>query len=197
MRPAFYLPGAFILFIFDARGGVMRVFVIVIAIVALCGITISIHSGAAQPGQGRGGERGTYILQQAPADRAVDFSLEWLQNEYRNMDAAKRQTTRMLEGGKYNVNIRRITAAETALVHPVTADVWVVTEGAGTLTTGGELKAGKIVGGVSREIKVGDVIFVPAGVPHGVSGVKNSITWLNIRFDTNWAPPAPAAAAPR
>ena len=43
----------------------------------------------------------------------------------------------MIEGGKYNVNIRRITAAETALVHPITADLWVVLEGGGTLTTGG------------------------------------------------------------
>ena len=35
---------------------------------------------------------------------------------------------------------RRITAAETALVHPITADLWVVIEGGGTLTTGGVLE---------------------------------------------------------
>ena len=71
-------------------------------------------------------------------------------------------------------------------MHPDTADVWVVTEGAGTLTTGGKLEGGKIVGGESHPIKVGDVEFIPAGVPHGVSGVTGSITWLNIRFDTNY-----------
>jgi mannose-6-phosphate isomerase-like protein (cupin superfamily) len=93
---------------------------------------------------------------------------------------------RMLEGGRFNVNIRRITDAETALVHPNTADVWVVTEGSGTLTTGGKLDKGKIIGGESHPIKAGDVEFIPAGVPHGVSGVTGSITWLNIRFDTNY-----------
>jgi hypothetical protein len=30
------------------------------------------------------------------------------------------------------------------------------------------------------------VVFVPAGIPHGVTGVTGSITWLNIRFDTNY-----------
>jgi mannose-6-phosphate isomerase-like protein (cupin superfamily) len=102
------------------------------------------------------------------------------------MDAKKLQTLRMLEGGKYNVNIRRITNAETALVHPTTIDLWVVLEGSGTLTTGGTIQNGKIVGGQSHTIKAGDVEFIPATVPHGVSGVQGSITWLNIRWDNDW-----------
>ena len=93
---------------------------------------------------------------------------------------------RMLEGGKYNVNIRRITNAETALVHPTTIDLWVVLEGSGTLTTGGTIQNGKIVGGQSHRIKAGDVEFIPATVPHGVSNVQGSITWLNIRWDNDW-----------
>jgi mannose-6-phosphate isomerase-like protein (cupin superfamily) len=126
------------------------------------------------------------VLQQAPTDKTVSIPLETLKKYYGDMDAKKNQTLRMLEGGRYNVNIRRITNAETALVHPDTADVWVVTEGSGTLTTGGKLENGKIVGGESHPIKVGDVEFIPAGVPHGVSGVVGAITWLNIRFDTNY-----------
>ena len=144
------------------------------------------QTGTAQGAEGRGRGGGTAILQQAPKDRAVSMSLETLAGYYKDMDAKKQQTLRMLEGGRYNVNIRRITDAETGLVHPDTADVWVVTEGSGTLTTGGKLEAGKIIGGESHPIKVGDVEFIPAGVPHGVSGVKGSITWLNIRFDTNY-----------
>ena len=104
------------------------------------------------------------------------------------MDAKKLQTLRMIEGGKYNVNIRRITAAETGLVHPITADLWVVLEGGGTLTTGGVLEKGKILGGQSRPIKVGDVVYIPSGLPHGVSGVDKNITWLNVRWDTDWPP---------
>ena len=132
------------------------------------------------------GEGKTVILQKAPEDKTVSIPLETLKGYYGDMDGKKLQTLRMLEGGRYNVNIRRITAAETALVHPVTADVWVVTEGAAMLTTGGKLENGKIVGGETHAIKPGDVEFIPAGVPHGVSGVTGSITWLNIRFDTNY-----------
>jgi mannose-6-phosphate isomerase-like protein (cupin superfamily) len=110
------------------------------------------------------------------------------------MDAKKLQTLRMIEGGKYNVNIRRITAAETGLVHPITADLWVVLEGAGTLTTGGVLEKGKILGGQSRPIKAGDVVYIPSGLPHGVSGVDRNITWLNVRWDTDWPADSPMGA---
>jgi mannose-6-phosphate isomerase-like protein (cupin superfamily) len=149
--------------------------------------TVAFMAGqeAATKGPARGEGR-TVILQQAPLDKTVSIPLETLNKYYSDMDAKKMQTLRMLEGGRYNVNIRRITNAETALVHPDTADVWVVTEGAGMLTTGGKLEKGKIVGGETHAIKPGDVEYIPAGVPHGVSGVTGNITWLNIRFDTNY-----------
>ena len=56
----------------------------------------------------------------------------------------------------------------------------------------GRIDGGKIVGGQSHALKAGDVEFIPAGVPHGVSGVQGSITWLNIRWDTDWATKTPA-----
>jgi len=151
---------------------------------ALVGAVLMLGQGPAE--RKGGGEGRVTILQAAPTDKSVSIPLETLKNYYSDMDSKKRQTLRMLEGGRYNVNIRRITGAETALVHPNTADVWVVTEGSGTLTTGGKLENGKIVGGESHTIKPGDVEFIPAGVPHGVSGVNGSITWLNIRWDTNY-----------
>ena len=73
----------------------------------------------------------------------------------KDMDAKKQQTLRMIEGGKSNVNIRRITNAETALVHPNTIDVWVVLDGGGTLTTGGKIENGKIVGGHVARVQGG------------------------------------------
>src|SRR5688572_32184341 len=145
--------------------------------------------------QGReGGGGGAVILQPAPKDRSVAISKETLAGYLKDMDAKKLQTLRMLEGGKYNVNIRRITAAETGLVHPITADLWVVLEGGGTLTTGGVLEKGKILGGQSRPIKVGDVVYIPSGLPHGVSGVNGNITWLNVRWDTDWPVDSPMGA---
>lgn len=160
----------------------IRAIVIAMVLASVCGAL-----GFAQnAGRGRGEGGGTAILERAPTDRSVAIPLAKLQQYYKDMDGKRQQTLRMLEGGRYNVNIRRITNAETALVHPDTADVWVVTEGSGTLTTGGRLEGGKIVGGESHQITAGDVEFIPAGVPHGVSGVSGSITWLNIRFDTNY-----------
>jgi mannose-6-phosphate isomerase-like protein (cupin superfamily) len=144
--------------------------------------------------QGRGGEGRTVILEQAPKDHSIAIPKDKLAQYLKDMDAKKLQTLRMIEGGKYNVNIRRITAAETGLVHPITADLWVVLEGGGTLTTGGVLENGKINGGQSRKIKMGDVVYIPSGLPHGVSGVDNTITWLNVRWDTDWPPDSPMGA---
>ena len=145
-------------------------------------------------GRGQGGEGRTVILEQAPKDHSIAIPKDKLAQYLKDMDAKKLQTLRMIEGGKYNVNIRRITAAETGLVHPITADLWVVLEGGGTLTTGGVLEKGKILGGQSRPIKVGDVVYIPSGLPHGVSGVDNNITWLNVRWDTDWPPDSPMGA---
>jgi mannose-6-phosphate isomerase-like protein (cupin superfamily) len=145
-------------------------------------------------GRGPGAEGRTVILEQAPKDHSIAIPKDKLAQYLKDMDGKKLQTLRMIEGGKYNVNIRRITAAETGLVHPITADLWVVLEGGGTLTTGGVLEKGKILGGQSRPIKVGDVVYIPSGLPHGVSGVDKNITWLNVRWDTDWPPDSPMGA---
>ena len=150
---------------------------------------VRLHAGG-QQGVGTGAN----VRMQAPVDKAADFPLSDLQATYKDMDARKLLTMRLVEGGKYNVNIRRLSAAERPLVHPKTADVWVVTEGSGTLVTGGELVDGtrsangdlsgaSIRGGIERVIKTGDVVFIPAGLSHGVRETTG-ITWLNIRFDT-------------
>jgi mannose-6-phosphate isomerase-like protein (cupin superfamily) len=169
----------------------MRKVAIGAVFVAMCG---TIGLAQAPAGGGRGGGAGTVILEQAPKDHSIAIPKEKLDQYLKDMDAKKLQTLRMIEGGKYNVNIRRITAAETGLVHPITADLWVVLEGGGTLTTGGVLEKGKILGGQSRPIKAGDVVYIPSGLPHGVSGVDNNITWLNVRWDTDWPPDAPMGA---
>ena len=163
----------------------MRRIGLVFVVTAILGVSAT-PMALAQQAQAPAPGGATVVLQQAPTDHTVAIPKEALAKYFTDMDARQLQTLRMLEGGKYNVNIRRITNAETALVHPNTIDVWVVLEGAGTLTTGGSLQNGKIVGGQSHAIKAGDVEFIPPTVPHGVSGVQGSITWLNIRWDTDW-----------
>jgi mannose-6-phosphate isomerase-like protein (cupin superfamily) len=168
----------------------MRSIALLAALIVGCG-SIGRAQNVAQPAPGggrQGGEGRTVILEQAPKDHSIAIPKEKLAQHLKDMDAKKLQTLRMIEGGKYNVNIRRITAAETGLVHPITADLWVVLEGGGTLTTGGVLEKGKILGGQSHPIKAGDVVYIPSGLPHGVSGVDKTITWLNVRWDTDWPP---------
>jgi mannose-6-phosphate isomerase-like protein (cupin superfamily) len=70
-------------------------------------------------------------------------------------------------------------------VHPEQAEYAIVIEGSGTLISGGTLDTPKvvnpdltegerIVGGTTRTLAPGDVILVPAGVPHwfGITGGK-------------------------
>ena len=144
------------------------------------------------------GGAATTVLEQAPKDRAIAMPKEKWTQYIKDMDAKKLSTLRIIEGGKHSVNIRRITTAETAGIQPNTIEVWYVMEGSGTLTTGGKIENGKIVGGESHPIKSGDVEFVPAGLPRGVSGVAGSVTWLNVRWDVDWPADAVvgAGAAP-
>ena len=134
------------------------------------------------------------VRQQAPTDRAADFPLAEIEATIKEMDADGRSTVRLLEGGSYNVNIRRLRGGETALMHPQTTDVYVVREGSGTLVTSGQIvdatgqpvngqRGAAIRGGIERVISAGDLVFIPAGVPHGIRDT-DGITWFNIRFET-------------
>jgi hypothetical protein len=79
-----------------------------------------------------------------------------------------------------------------------------VLNGAGTIVTGGQLvgaaamaaddpdaevigpgRRGKaILGGESRRVSTGDMVIIPAGVPHGFSEIEGPITYLVIRVDS-------------
>ena len=107
----------------------------------------------------------------------------------KDMDLKNLGTLRMIEGGRYNVNIRRITAPSTDY-HDITADTWVILKGGGTASTGFDRTAsgGRVDGtGVSTPAKVGDVFYVPPHFPHGFSTVSPDVYWLNIRWDVNYA----------
>ena len=134
------------------------------------------------------------VRMQAPTDRAAVFPLSEIEATIREMDVDQRATVRLVEGGSYNVNIRRLRGPESALMHPRTTDVYVVREGSGTLVTGGQMvdadgqpidapRGAAIRGGTEQVVKAGDLVFIPAGVPHRFRAT-DGITWFNIRFDT-------------
>jgi len=77
------------------------------------------------------------------------------------------------------------TAPGKPAIHPTDAEYTTVIEGAGTLVSGGRMvdpvttKSGmiegsRIEGGTTRDLKPGDVILIPAGIPHwfGITGGK-------------------------
>ena len=110
------------------------------------------------------------------------------------MAADDRPTVRLVEGGSFNVNIRHLQDPEAARTHPRTTEVYVVREGSGTLVTGGQIvdedgqpvddqRRAVIRGGTERVISAGDLVFIPAGVPHSIRDTEG-ITYFNIRFDT-------------
>jgi mannose-6-phosphate isomerase-like protein (cupin superfamily) len=91
----------------------------------------------------------------------------------------------------------------TGIFHDDTAESYVVISGSATLITGGAIVNGKrspadgevttilngpscggtMVGYTSREVKTGDIIVIPEGVPHGFSAIPDQITYLSIRPD--------------
>ena len=91
----------------------------------------------------------------------------------------------------------------TGIFHDDTAESYVVVSGSATLITGGTVVNGRrsapdaevttilngpscsgiMVGYTSRQIKTGDIIIIPEGVPHGFSAVPDHITYLSIRPD--------------
>ena len=93
----------------------------------------------------------------------------------------------------------------TGIFHDDTAESYVVISGSATLITGGSIVNGRrsapdnevttilngpscsgtMVGYTSREIKMGDIIIIPEGVPHGFSAVPDHVTYLSIRPDLN------------
>ena len=115
---------------------------------------------------------------------------------------------RVVDVGGYNVAVGVIHRPQTppggVAVHFKVTEIYHVTDGAATLVTGGTVVNAKtrpadaisvrledgpgasgtsIQGGVSRRIKAGDVVVIPAGVPHWFSAIEGSITYVVVRVD--------------
>jgi len=79
-----------------------------------------------------------------------------------------------------------------AEIHTKDADIVYVLDGAAALVTGGtavdarvtepdELRGSSIIGGEVHELKKGDVIIVPAGVPHWFKEVSNPFLYYVVK----------------
>jgi mannose-6-phosphate isomerase-like protein (cupin superfamily) len=93
----------------------------------------------------------------------------------------------------HSVLLVRRTKPGRAEVHTALTDVWYVIDGGGTLVTGGalqnaknteprELRGSGVSGGIARHIGKGDVIDIPAGVPHWVSRIDGKeLVYLTVK----------------
>ena len=89
---------------------------------------------------------------------------------------------------QYRINLVRRMKPAAALAHAGNTEVHYITDGAGTLVTGGTIvrPAGgglaTIQNGETRRVVKGDVVVIPADTPHWYKDVEGSITYLEVRF---------------
>jgi mannose-6-phosphate isomerase-like protein (cupin superfamily) len=89
---------------------------------------------------------------------------------------------------QYRVAFVHREKAAGALAHPGNTELLYITEGSGTVVTGGTLvpavngQPASIANGVTQRITKGDVVIVPAGSPHWFSVVDAPITYLEVRW---------------
>ena len=95
---------------------------------------------------------------------------------------------------------RRLGGPNNASVHTRDGDgqdvteVYYILEGTGSYTTGGSIPDPKnrtagIRGGVTNDIKPGDVIVIPPGTAHWFSKINGHVTYLEARFPGKVLPP--------
>lgn len=91
---------------------------------------------------------------------------------------------------RHRINVVQRTKAAGAAAHPGFAELHHIIDGSGTLVTGGQLvrppqpgSPATIKGGESRHVAKGDVILVPAGMPHWYTDLDAPITYLEVRWE--------------
>jgi mannose-6-phosphate isomerase-like protein (cupin superfamily) len=124
---------------------------------------------------------------------------------------------RVVDLGRYSVAVGVLHRGATrdgapvgAISHEQVTEVYCILSGGGTLVTGGTIAnpvpfpadgeivkidvgpstSGTFQGGDRTAVGPGDVVIIPAGVPHGFADVKDQVTYLSIRPDINHVLPA-------
>ena len=153
----------------------------------------------------------TGLMAQAP-DNATHITANEIMTVYERLGDTIDQQIRIVDiGDDINVAVgilRRVgtrTEGEAiqAILHHRVTEVYYVLSGSGILITGGDESnavefppdntsvleligpSGRrtVVNGQEQTISAGDVVVIPAGVPHGFRHIQEQITYLSIRVD--------------
>lgn len=92
----------------------------------------------------------------------------------------------------YSASVLRRTAAGQSEIHVKETDIFYIVDGEATFVTGGKMVGGKesrpnqllgtsIDGGQVHQLKKGDFIVIPAGVPHWFKEVPKSVNYMTIK----------------
>jgi mannose-6-phosphate isomerase-like protein (cupin superfamily) len=145
-----------------------------------------------------------------PAASATVVSAEEIDTVVKAPGGGDREI-KILDMGRYNLGVAVLRRGATrpgspigAINHTKITEVYYVVSGSGTLVTGGKVKdirplaadnelVTTVVGpgnnatfvkpALTREIKTGDVVVIPAGVYHGFSEVPDHIEYVSVRPD--------------
>jgi len=107
--------------------------------------------------------------------------------------SATRKSAQLLAGTPHDVSLNHLDAVNNASIHPTFGELYIITEGGGTLITRGALinpaapadgsiLGTRIDGGELKSVTAGDVVFIPHGVAHVFAGLKPSISYFIIRL---------------
>ena len=108
------------------------------------------------------------------------------------VDAAFGMGGPMLITSQYKIQAGRRVAPGAVEIHDHDTDIFYVTEGSATIITGGtpsggassgpgETRGGTIANGVERKISKGDVIVIPAGIPHLFKEVSGTFLYFVVK----------------
>ena len=154
-----------------------------VVIAGLFGLNGTVAHGqqGGQAGRGRGAAAAQTPVPKAPTDKTAFWSAEDIEARWKENEALKRANSRLFDGPtdlatNWTANIRIVLDNDPPLVHEGTSDLWIVTRGSAVARTDGEIVENgttrSIRNGMQRNVKAGDILYVPPGVPHHFTDLK-------------------------
>jgi mannose-6-phosphate isomerase-like protein (cupin superfamily) len=98
----------------------------------------------------------------------------------------------LAEAADYKVMTAHRTESGNVEIHKKLTDIFYIVQGSTTLVTGGKVigaiatnpdepRGSSIEGGETRQLSAGDVVLIPAGIPHWMKDVKGTLLYLVVK----------------